>query len=128
MLAFIGWELESVWGTPRFLRFYFFCSVSAGMLYLFLASSSCTGSGLDTPMIGASGAIYGLLVAYGLIFGERVMLFMMLFPMKAKHFVWVLGLIEFMTTRVLGAWPAGERRPPGWNGRRPGLSLGERAA
>jgi membrane associated rhomboid family serine protease len=98
MLAFIGSELEAVWGALAFLRYYFFCSVSAGLFYLILQIGFLRGFGLDIPLIGASGAIYGLLAAYGLIFGERVLLFMMLFPMKAKHFVWVLGLLQLMTT------------------------------
>ncbi|MCM2277848.1 MAG: rhomboid family intramembrane serine protease [Oligoflexia bacterium] len=102
MLVFIGGELEAVWGTARFLRFYFFCSLSAGVLYLLLQLLIWGESGLQTPMVGASGAIYGLLMAYGLLFGERVLLFMMLFPMKAKHFVWVLAAIEFMTTVYSG--------------------------
>jgi membrane associated rhomboid family serine protease len=105
MLAFIGGELESAWGTPRFLRYYFFCTVCAGLLYLLIElilawRGDGTGAvaSLHQPMVGASGAIYGLLVAYGMIFGERVLLFMLLFPMKAKHFVWILAAIEFMTT------------------------------
>jgi membrane associated rhomboid family serine protease len=98
MLAFIGGELEAAWGTTRFLRFYFFCSVSAGLLYLVLQLFASQGTGLHIPMVGASGAIYGLLMAYGLIFGERVLLFMMLFPMKAKYFVWILAGIELMST------------------------------
>jgi membrane associated rhomboid family serine protease len=97
MLAFIGGELEAVWGTPRFLRYYFFCSVTSGLVYLAL-QLGMNGPGIYAPLIGASGAIYGLLMAYGLIFGERVLLFMMLFPMKAKHFIWVLALIQLMTT------------------------------
>ena len=100
MLAFIGGEIEAAWGVARFLRYYFFCSVSAGLFYLFL--QVIVRGDLHTPMIGASGAIYGLLMAYGLMFGERVMLFMLLFPLKAKHFVWVLALIEFMTTVFSG--------------------------
>lgn len=102
MLAFIGGELEAVWGTPRFLRFYFFCSTVAGVLYLLLQVMVWGGSGLYTPMVGASGAIYGLLMAYGLLFGERVLLFMLLFPMKAKYFVWILAGVEFMTTVFSG--------------------------
>jgi membrane associated rhomboid family serine protease len=102
MLVFIGGELESVWGTRRFVFYYFFCSICAGLLYLFLQMVVWRGTGLYTPMVGASGAIYGLLMAYGLIFGERVLLFMMLFPMKAKHFVWILAAIEFMTTVYSG--------------------------
>ncbi|HUP56290.1 MAG TPA: rhomboid family intramembrane serine protease [Bdellovibrionota bacterium] len=100
MLAFIGVELESSWGTARFLRYYFFCSSVAGIVYLLL--QLLVWGGQETPMVGASGAIYGLLMAYGLLFGERVMLFMMLFPMKAKHFIWILAGIEFMSTVFSG--------------------------
>jgi membrane associated rhomboid family serine protease len=96
MLVFIGSELEAFWGTARFLRYYFFCSFMAGVLYLFL--QIVWWHNPNIPMVGASGAIYGLLMAYGLIFGERVLLFMLLFPMKAKHFVWILAGLEFMTT------------------------------
>ena len=98
MLAFIGSEIESTWGSARFLRYYFFCSTASALVYLLFQWGLMRGSGLYTPMIGASGPIYGLLMAYGLIFGERVLLFMMLFPMKAKHFIWVLAGLELMTT------------------------------
>jgi membrane associated rhomboid family serine protease len=102
MLLFIGGELEATWGTARFLRYYFLCSTAAGLLYLVLQMLIWRDTGLQQPMVGASGAIYGLLMAYGLIFGERVLLFMMLFPMKAKHFVWILAGIEFMSTVFSG--------------------------
>ena len=98
MVAFIGAELEIAWGSTQFLRYYFFCSMSSGLFYLLLQAGFLKGAGMYTPMVGASGAIYGLLMAYGLIFGERILLFMMLFPMKAKHFVWILALIELMST------------------------------
>ncbi len=102
MLAFIAGELEQAWGTRKFLRFYFFCSTLAGALYISLQTFLWGEQGIHTPMVGASGAIYGLLTAYGLLFGERVLLFMMLFPMKAKHFIWVLAGIEFMTSVFSG--------------------------
>jgi membrane associated rhomboid family serine protease len=98
MVAFIGAELEIAWGARQFLRYYFFCSISSGLFYLFLQAGFLKGPGMYAPMVGASGAIYGLLMAYGLIFGERVLLFMMIFPMKAKHFVWILALIELMSS------------------------------
>jgi len=94
MLAFIGSELEVVWGSRRFLIFYFFCAAMAAVFYLVLQLLFWQGS---VPMVGASGGIYGLLMAYGLLFGERVLLFMMLFPMKARHFIWVLAGVEFLT-------------------------------
>jgi membrane associated rhomboid family serine protease len=102
MLAFIGGEIEALWGTRRFLQYYFFCAVSAGVLYLVLQAFVWGGEALYVPMVGASGAIYGLLMAYGLIFGERTLLFMLLFPMKAKYFVWILAGIEFMSTVFSG--------------------------
>lgn len=101
MLVFIGAELEATWGTARFIRFYAICAVSGGLVYL-LMQVFVKGVGMYTPMVGSTAAIYGLLAAYGLIFGERVMLFMMLFPMKAKHFVWILAGIEFMTSIFSG--------------------------
>ncbi len=98
MLAFIGSELEAIWGAVRFLRYYSFCATVPAVFYLMTQALGIGGGDGGMPLVGASGAIYGLLTAYGIIFGERVLLFMMLFPMKAKHFVWVLGLIELMTT------------------------------
>jgi len=97
MLAFIGSELELVWGKRKFLKYYFFCATSAALIYWLLGSFVFPGSGYH-PMAGSSGAIYGLLLAYGVLFGDRVLLFMMLFPMKAKHFVAVLALLELLTT------------------------------
>lgn len=102
MLVFIGGELEALWGTFRFIKYYLFCSLSAGLIYLFLQLLIWNSDGLYTPMVGASGGIYGLLLAYGLIFGERVFLVLMLFPMKAKHFVWILAGVEFLTTVFSG--------------------------
>jgi len=102
MLAFMASDLEFRWGRKRFLQYYFFCASVAGLLYLFLQVWVWGGSGIETPMIGASGAIYGCLMAYGILFGERVLLFMMLFPMKAKVFIWVLAAVEFLSTIFSG--------------------------
>ncbi len=102
MLVFIGSELEAIWGTKKFVKFYFICATSAGLSYLMLQFLFWGGKTLQAPMLGASGAMYGLLIAYGLIFGERVLLFMMLFPMKAKYFIWVLAAVEFMSTLFSG--------------------------
>jgi membrane associated rhomboid family serine protease len=97
MMTFIGSDLEDLWGPRRFLRFYLFCATATGLVYL-LFQMMFHGPGNHAPLIGPSGAIYGLLMAYGLLFGERVLLFMMLFPLKAKYFIWVLALIQLMTT------------------------------
>ena len=96
MIAFIGGELEVLWGPRRFLQYYFFCTISPALIYFLLSTFSPYGTHM--PMIGSSGAVYGLLLAYGILFGDRVLHFMMLFPMKAKHFVWLLVAIELLTT------------------------------
>lgn len=96
MLVFIGTELESIWGRWKFLKFFFACGLGAALLYLLM--QVFVSGGLYTPLVGSSGGIYGLLAAYGLYFGDRVLLFMLLFPMKARNFIWVLAGVEFMTT------------------------------
>ena len=108
MLAFIGSELEALWGTRAFLRYTVFCTLSAGLIFVLLHIIPIARGTLPSGhvMIGASAAIYGLLMAYGMVFGNRVLLFMMLFPMKAKHFIWVLASLELLTTLYSsgGAW------------------------
>jgi membrane associated rhomboid family serine protease len=107
MLVFLGVELELSWGRSRFLTFFFICTSFAGFVYVMLQSSFGGPMGMATPLIGASGGVYGLLMAYGILFGERVLLFMMLFPMKAKHFVWILAGVELMTSLFSGQRGAG---------------------
>ncbi len=101
MLVFLGSELEGLWGSRRFARFFFASSTAAGIVFLILIGTIWGGS-LDLPLVGASGGIYGLLLAYGVFFADRQMLFMMMFPMKAKQFVWILGGIELMTSLFSG--------------------------
>lgn len=99
ILWMIGSELEGQWGTPFFVKYYFTCGVSAGLVYLLVQAFFRSTPGMNSiPMLGSSGAVYGLLVAYGIIYSERMMLFMMVFPMKAKHFVMILAAIEFIST------------------------------
>ncbi len=95
VLAFIGSDLESTWGKNKFLQFYALCVLSAAVIYVF---AQTIAGGVFVPMVGASGGIYGLLMAYGLLYPDRTMLFMMVFPMRAKHFVWILAAFEFLTT------------------------------
>lgn len=99
LLWFIGSELEQRWGSRFFTIYYLICGVGAAILYTLgmavYAAVSGHQMGLYIPVIGASGAVFGLLLAYGILFGERVIYFFMIFPMKAKYFVLVMGLIEF---------------------------------
>ena len=99
MLVFLGSELEGIWGTRRFLRYYLVSLVTGGLFYLFLSVLVWRGADtMQTPLVGASAGLYGLLGAYGILFSERSLLFMMLFPLRAKHFVILLGSIELFST------------------------------
>jgi membrane associated rhomboid family serine protease len=101
ILWWVGADLEPRWGPRFFLTYYFVCGVGAGFFYLlgvilyslFGGHSSVMG----VPVIGASGAVFGLMLAFGMLFGERIVYFMMIFPMKAKYFVALLGGIELVT-------------------------------
>lgn len=102
ILAFMGGEIEAMWGRKKFLAFYFFCATLAGLVYLLLQLLIWNPVYLGLPMVGASGGIYGLLVAYAVMFAEREMLFMMMFPMKAKHFILILAGMEFLQAMFSG--------------------------
>jgi membrane associated rhomboid family serine protease len=102
MLAFIGPELEIAFGKKKLIFFFFTCTTTAGIIYLGIQIWGRGAEGLGMPLVGASAGIYGILLAYGLLYRERVLLFMMLFPMKAKYFIWILAGIEFMTSIYSG--------------------------
>jgi membrane associated rhomboid family serine protease len=90
-----GSPIERDWGTPKFLKFYFLCGIAAGVCDVLF--HAILGD-WNTSTIGASGAIYGLIVAFGVLYPEAPVLFMMLFPMKAKHMVLIFAGIEFLMT------------------------------
>lgn len=96
VLAFLGSDIEALWGRKKFLGFYFICTVISGFVYLLVQLMMMNPLYLSLPMVGASGGIYGLLMAYGILFSERQLLFMMMFPMKASQFIWVLAGVEFL--------------------------------
>lgn len=100
LLWWVGSQLETTFGSRRFLKYYLVCGVGAALLYLVVLYGIYFFFGLSNtsilyqPVIGASGAVFGLLLAYGIYHGETVVYFLMLFPMKAKYFVALLGLME----------------------------------
>lgn len=106
MLWFMGAELEAKWGSRFFVFYYFATGIGAAVLYTvamwIYALGTGSTQGLVIPVVGASGAIFGLMLAYGILFGERMIHFMMLFPMKAKYFVLILGAVEVMTILTNG--------------------------
>lgn len=92
-LWLFGIELERVWGTARFVRFYFLCGIFAGLTVI---ACAYIFGGVDVRTIGSSGAIYGILAAYALIFPDQTVLFGFLIPMKSKYFVMIIGGIVFL--------------------------------
>ncbi len=93
-LYWFGPDLERTWGLQKFLKYYFICGVGAGICVVIVALFS-GGRAMVTPTIGASGAILGLIMAYGLLFPDRQILFFFIIPMKVRHFVWIMGLLAF---------------------------------
>ena len=91
-LWMFGTELEAFWGTPKFLRFYTITGIGAAIMTTLVTPNSYTVT------IGASGAIYGLLAAYGLLFPDRVLLLYFVLPIRAKYLVLILGLITFWSS------------------------------
>lgn len=92
-LWMIGVELERMWGTKYFTKFYFACGIGAGVTQVLLGFiPGAIGSQFYyTATIGASGAIYGLLLAFGLYFPTRPFLVFFVFPVPAKVLVMILG-------------------------------------
>ena len=99
-LWMFGTELERVWGTRYFLKFYFVTGIGAAVLTLLfsLLPFALAQSLQAYNIIGASGAIYGLLLAYGLYFPDRPIYMYMVFPIPAKYFVMIMGVIAFYSS------------------------------
>jgi membrane associated rhomboid family serine protease len=95
MLWMFGAPVEQTWGTKRFLNYYFLCGVGAAICVVIVNVA------FGTPyqrVLGASGAIFGLLLAFGMLFPEQIVLLFFLFPIKAKYMVMIFGAIEFLSS------------------------------
>src|SRR5713226_6156841 len=95
-LWMFGSNLERRWGSKFFLKYYFVAVVGGGILNTLLVP------GQSAPSIGASAGIYGILLAYGLIYPNQIVYFYFLFPIKMKYFVWIIGGIEFYSSVTSG--------------------------
>ena len=126
-LWMFGAQIENTWGSRRFSIYYFACVIGAGFVQL----ASTYFSGAIWPTIGASGGVFGILLAFGMMFPEqRIMLLFPPIPMKAKYFVIGYGVLEllFATTDFqpgvanlahLGGMAAGFLLIMYWRGRLP---------
>jgi len=99
-LWMFGSQLAMAWGPQRFLRYYLLCGVGAGFIiaswpYLMLISPDADSSVLLTHTVGASGAIYGVLLAYSLTWPDRTI--MLIFPPVSFRAIWLIPALFFMT-------------------------------
>jgi membrane associated rhomboid family serine protease len=91
-LWMFGSDIERLWGARRFTIYYFTAVIGAALMHLLAASYS----GVHYPTVGASGGVFGILLAFGLLFPNRmVVLLIPPIPMKAKYFVLLYGVLEF---------------------------------
>ncbi|MGQ9805613.1 MAG: rhomboid family intramembrane serine protease [Chlorobiales bacterium] len=89
-LWMFGVEIENYWGTKHFTSYYFACGVGAGILNMIFTH--------DAPTIGASGAVYGVLLAFGMMFPDRNIYIYFLIPIKAKYLVAIYAVLEFFAS------------------------------
>lgn len=90
-LWMFGQAIENYWGTNRFTVYYFLTGIGAALLHMLIG-------GGGAPTLGASGAVYGILLAFGMMFPERpIMLLFPPIPIKAKYFVAIFGAIELIS-------------------------------
>jgi membrane associated rhomboid family serine protease len=98
-LWMFGAQFESDWGRKQFLEFYFFCVVGAALVTIALSYTGVLGLSPVSVTIGASGGIYGILMAFGIIYANReIFLFPLPFAIKAKYFVGLLIFIAVAST------------------------------
>jgi len=92
-LWMFGASVEQTWGTERFVRYYFVCGIGGGLTQLVV---NLLFGNPDQMVLGASGAIYGVLLAFGMLFPNQEVLVSFLFPIKAKYFVAIFGAVAFL--------------------------------
>ena len=100
-LWMFGLPLEQTWGSQRFLKYYFICGIGAGICDTIVNVLL----GHHTSTIGASGGIYGLLLAFGVLFPDTTVLMSFLFPIKAKYLVMIYAAIALLS--ALGSGNSG---------------------
>lgn len=89
-LFIFGMPLENLWGSSKFLRYYIVAGLGGGLLHYLINPMSAI------PSLGASGAVYGILLAYGLTFPEDILYLNFFIPIKAKYAVWIFGATELL--------------------------------
>ncbi len=89
VLWMFGTELEYEWGTNEFLKYYFITGIGGGVLNILIAGEST---------VGASAAVYGVMIAYALLHPNRLVYVYFLFPVKVKYVMGFLAAVTFFST------------------------------
>ena len=99
VLWMFGVQLERLWGSAFFLRYYFIAGIGAGIATIIagVLPFSFSQPTYLAVTIGASGAIYGLLMAFAIYYPNTPILMFFLFPVPAKYFVMIIGTITFLS-------------------------------
>ncbi|MFW6379856.1 MAG: rhomboid family intramembrane serine protease [Halorhodospira sp.] len=93
----LGMHLEHAWGSRTFAIYYFICVIGAGLVQLIVATQAA-GEGQIYPTVGASGGVFGILLAFGMMFpNQRLMLLFPPIPIRAKYFVIGYGAFELFS-------------------------------
>jgi membrane associated rhomboid family serine protease len=90
MLWMFGMEIENIFGSKKFLYYYLICGIAAGLAQLFIAPLFSS----PAITIGASGAIFGVMIAFGMLFPDRYIFLWFLIPIKAKYLIGFLFVLE----------------------------------
>ena len=103
-LWMFGAELERIWGTRYFLKFYFVTGIGAALLTVLVTflPFEPTRQLYTVPIVGASGAIYGLILAFALYFPNRPIYMYFLFPVPARIFAIIIGVMNFLASTSTG--------------------------
>lgn len=108
IIWFIGSELEAQWGQKIYIRFLLLTVIGVGLAFCLVNLAFFFGTPVYfTSLHGLSGINFALLIAYSLLFPDRQMAFMMIFPMRARTFCWILVGIETYVaifTSVTSSW------------------------
>ncbi|HYW36242.1 MAG TPA: rhomboid family intramembrane serine protease [Balneolaceae bacterium] len=99
-LWMFGQAIENYWGSKRFLIYFFLCGIGGGLAYVLINNNPVmTTQGLEyIPTVGNSGAVFGILLAFGMMFPDRPIIFLFFpFPIKAKYFVAMYGALELFS-------------------------------
>jgi rhomboid family protein len=95
-LVMFGSDLERWWGSREFLKYYFICGIGAGIIHV--ATTYAFDLNPLIPTIGASGAVFGVLIAYGMAFPTRRILLWFVIPISARALVAIAAFIELAMT------------------------------